>query len=283
MRALAIDFEKANENSSSACAIGLAWVERGKVTKRVGRLIRPKEMRFGFHQSRVHHIRPEDVENAPEFPEAIQEYLSEISGSLLLAHNASVDVAVLGSALAAYGRKVPEFSYLCTLEIAKNVWPNASAFDLPSLSRRLGFSFRPHDAGEDAFACASVALAAAKEVGAKDFVDLADRLRLEIGKVDAGSFDGVRLGPSSRASGNDLHFVVKGRSGARYEIIGVMHSGHCVVRCSCPAGQNNRNCWHVNALLDGDVTNLLTGDCADVEKLSKMVAEFGRGYSFRQA
>ena len=64
MKTLAIDFETANEERRSACAIGLAWIENGEVVRKERRLIRPKEMRFNYHNVLVHGIRPEDVREA---------------------------------------------------------------------------------------------------------------------------------------------------------------------------------------------------------------------------
>ena len=76
MKTIAIDFETANEERRSACAIGLAWIESGEVVRREHRLIRPKEMRFNVHNIRVHGINPEDVRDKPEFPEVCLLYTS---------------------------------------------------------------------------------------------------------------------------------------------------------------------------------------------------------------
>ncbi len=102
-RTLAIDFETANERRDSPCAVGLAWIEGGRVVRRESRLIRPAEMRFSPGNIRVHGIRPRDVASAPSFPEAMAPFLPEIAGSLVLAHNASFDVGVLAATLQAYG------------------------------------------------------------------------------------------------------------------------------------------------------------------------------------
>ena len=58
MRAIAIDFETANEQRASPCAVVLAWIENGSVTRTAYRLIRPPEMRFAYGNIRVHGIRP---------------------------------------------------------------------------------------------------------------------------------------------------------------------------------------------------------------------------------
>jgi DNA polymerase-3 subunit epsilon len=271
MRTIAIDFEKANDEHWSACAIGLAWIENGEVTRKISRLIKPKELKFGFHQSRCHGIKAEDVIGAPEFPEVVQEFLPDITGSLLLAHNASVDIEVLCSTFAIYNLTMPVCSYLCTLQIAKTAWPSETKFDLASLGQRLGFQFEHHEAGDDAFACAKVALAAVKQTGAADVEDLAERLHLRPERVDARKVFSSRLdAPEVQSKNNDLEFTVSGRTGSRYTIVATEQRGKYSLRCSCAAGQNKNLCWHVKALLQGDVGSLLSDNVIDVQVLQKV-------------
>ena len=300
MKALAIDFETANEDHCSPCAIGLAWIDGEAIVRREHRLIRPKEMRFGFHQTRQHGIRPEDVEDALEFPDVISEFASDIGGSFLLAHNANFDVEVLCATLAIYGSPVPHFSYLCTLLAARQTWPDAPAFGLSDLATPLGLEFRHHHAGEDAFACAQVAIALAKEVGARDLSDIGRKLSLRAGRVDAvgivrceladGVEDQTYFRRHSDYSGlvrerenrDCLNFTVRGSTGNRYEIVCDLLDGVFRPQCSCPAGQNRMRCKHLGALLDGDVTDLLSENLSDVEKLRKIANSRGDGFSVRR-
>lgn len=80
MKTIAIDFETANEQRGSACSVGLAWIEDGKVTRVEERLIRPREMRFSGMNIAIHGIRPEHVEDAPEFPEVMDEFHHDFRG-----------------------------------------------------------------------------------------------------------------------------------------------------------------------------------------------------------
>ncbi|MEK1934113.1 MAG: DNA polymerase III subunit epsilon, partial [Pararhizobium sp.] len=54
MKTIAIDFETANEQRGSACSVGLAWIEDGRVVRVEERLIRPKEMRFSSFNIAIH-------------------------------------------------------------------------------------------------------------------------------------------------------------------------------------------------------------------------------------
>ncbi|MGO7425057.1 exonuclease domain-containing protein, partial [Rhizobium ruizarguesonis] len=91
MKTIAIYFETANEQRGSACAVGLAWIEEGRVTRVEERLIRPREMRFSGMNIAIHGIRPEHVEDAPEFPEVMGEFEEDFRGATMIAHNAAFD------------------------------------------------------------------------------------------------------------------------------------------------------------------------------------------------
>ena len=163
MTTLAIDFETANERRDSACAVGLAWIEGGAVVRRESRLIRPREIRFSPGNIRVHGILPANVRKEPEFPDVMAEFLPDLSSGLVLAHNAGFDMGVLRASLHAYGMTVPAFASLCTLQIARKVFPAPEGCGLGKVAARLGIRFEHHDAGEDAYACAEIALAAARQ------------------------------------------------------------------------------------------------------------------------
>jgi DNA polymerase-3 subunit epsilon len=287
MKALAIDFETANEDPASACSMGLAWIDNGVVTRRDYRLIRPREMRFAFHNVRIHGIRVEDVKAAPEFPEVVAEFIPELSGRVVLAHNATFDVRVLCAALASYGRTVPEFSYLCTTMLSRQSWPEEKTFELPALAQRLGIKFQHHHAAEDAYACAEIAVAASRTLGATGIRDAAQKASLELGKVNALGYSPCELGSENshrmirhapvrreRKDAGGLRFLVRGSKGNEYEISEERRDGKFSLRCSCPAGQNRRVCKHVTALHDGDVTNLLSDNYDDVKKLAGLAHAF---------
>jgi DNA polymerase-3 subunit epsilon len=173
-KTIAIDFETANPRPGNACALGLAWIEGGRVMRVEERLIRPREMRFTF--TWVHGITAADVREAPEFPEVFEEFRTEFKGALLLAHNAGFDAGVMRGCARVYSMKTPRLSYLCTLGIARSVWPGLRSKSLDSVARHLGLTFRHHNAAEDARVCAEVALAAARVLGALEVADIPDRL-----------------------------------------------------------------------------------------------------------
>lgn len=62
---VALDFETANRNRSSACAVALVRVESGQIVERVADLIRPPSQHFEFTD--IHGIRWADVRTKPVF------------------------------------------------------------------------------------------------------------------------------------------------------------------------------------------------------------------------
>lgn len=278
MTTLAIDFETANERRDSACAVGLAWIEGGEVVRRESRLIRPREMRFSPGNIRVHGILPADVRGRPEFPEAMAEFLPDLSSGLVLAHNAGFDMGVLRASLHAYGMSVPAFASLCTLQIARRVFPAPEGCGLGKVAARLGIRFEHHDAGEDAYACAEIALAAARLHGAPDIPRLARAIHLPITRLPAGyaerearSFEAPRSGPGSVPAA--LRFSVRGSRGTLYAVTLEDRPGGLRLRCTCAAGRYNMACRHAKALLVGDITDLVSDNHADVVALSRLFDE----------
>ncbi|NEU11802.1 DNA polymerase III [Methylobacterium sp. BTF04] len=283
MTVLAIDFETANERRDSACAVGLAWIADGTVVRRESRLIRPPELRFSPGNIRVHGIVPADVRHLPVFPDVMAEFLPDLASGLVLAHNAGFDMGVLRASLAAYGMPVPAFSYLCTLQIARRVFPAEEGCGLGKVAARLGIRFEHHDAGEDAYACAEIALAAARAVAAPHIHGLSKALRLPITTIPAGPANALPPAPGSiadrarrfagggsgavRKTTADLRFSMRGSSGNRYAVTLENRASGLHLRCTCMAGRYGTRCRHVTSLLLGDITDLLSDNHDDVEVL----------------
>ncbi len=282
MRTIAIDFETANEQRHSACAIGLAWIEEGKITRREHRLIRPSEPRFNWHNIRVHGIRPEDVAGEPEFPDVISEFLPEMSGALILAHNASFDVSVLCESLASYGLSRPEFSFLCTMGISRHLWPELRSSSLDTVASHFGIEFRHHDAAEDAYACARIALEATRKVGVLEVPLLPSKIRIDLGRVTsrtiapcvvAGFGSAIRGAvsiPDASADfiSEELKFVIRGSAGNSYTISSRKKTDRLLMSCTCMAGQNRIWCKHRASILNGEVSALLAGNVEDIKVLA---------------
>lgn len=198
MHAVAIDFETANETRTSACSIGVAWIEGGRVVATEEHLIRPREMRFNPFNTAVHGIRPEDVADAPEFPEVWARIRDRMDGRLVLAHNASFDLSVLRHTLGDYGLAWPVCSYLCTVVLARRAWPNLAAHKLNYLAEYLGIALDHHRAGSDAEACGRIALAAARTLGLDRLSDIAEATGITFGQLTRDGYTPCKGGNPPR-------------------------------------------------------------------------------------
>ena len=166
----AIDFETANGNSASACAVGLVKVRDGKIVDTYSTLINPPTGWWDFHPGniRVHGIYPKDVETAPTWPEVLEQMLAFIDGDVLIAHNASFDMGVLRKATEAVGGTLPELHYACSLLISRKTY-NLDSYRLNQVAYAVGHEeFDHHDALADSDACARIIIHAANRKDAED-------------------------------------------------------------------------------------------------------------------
>jgi len=179
----AIDFETANENPSSVCALGIAVIENNTITALKHWLIKPPELRFNFFNTCLHNISAKDVEKKPEFYRiwpAVKKYLE---GKIIIAHNASFDIGVLQSVLKVYRLDAPELYYACTVNLSRRVWKNLDNYKLNTVAKSLEINFNHHNAKDDAFACASIAIKAAKDLNAKNFPELLDKINMKLSRL----------------------------------------------------------------------------------------------------
>lgn len=189
MRAIAIDFETANEERGSACSVGLAWVVDGVITRSLERLIRPKSMRFSGMNIAIHGIRPQDVEDAPEFPEVMEEFAEDFATTPLIAHNAAFDFSVWRGALDQYRMAYPTLTYFCSLKMVQKVWPQLPSHRLNVVAEHLRLGFKHHNAAEDAAMCAAAALGVAETLKVRNLDGIAAKIRMTPGRLHARGYD----------------------------------------------------------------------------------------------
>jgi len=155
---VAIDFETADNGSDSACSVALVVVRHGKVVDTISRLIRPPRERMMF--THIHGISWSDVADAPDFAAVWPDLADALDGAdFLAAHNAPFDRRVLEGCCATYGLPVPRKHFLCTVQLAREVW-NIRPTKLPDVCNHLGLELKHHDALSDSLACANIVLAA---------------------------------------------------------------------------------------------------------------------------
>lgn len=189
MKTIAIDFETANEQRGSACSVGLAWIEDGRVTRVEERLIRPKDMRFSSFNMALHGIRPNHVEDAGEFPEVMDEFADDFRNAMMIAHNAAFDFSVWRACLDLYRQSYPQLSYLCSVKMSQRVWPHLGSHKLNLVAHHLGLTFVHHNAAEDAAICAEASIAIARQLGVDHIRDVLGIIGMRAGRLFSGGYD----------------------------------------------------------------------------------------------
>lgn len=180
---LALDFETATGYRDSACALGLAWVRDGRVVGHAHRLIRPPDNAYTPFTMAVHGITPDRTAHEPDFARVWREVAPHVAeGTPLLAHNAAFDMGVLRACLRAAGLPLPDAPHLCTVKVARRLWPTLPNHKLSTVARHLGVDLDHHHAGSDAVACAEIALAGLVMAGVADLTGLSRALSIAMGR-----------------------------------------------------------------------------------------------------
>lgn len=155
---VAIDFETANANYSSACSMGIVVVSNNIIIDEFYTLIQPPTLDFDEVNISIHGITPNDVITAPKFDEVWKKIKHYFDGSTLLtAYNASFDMAVLKACLKEYNIEYPDFEYVCALQMSKKLLTDCEKYTLDCVCKRLYISLdEHHNSLCDTLACAKV-------------------------------------------------------------------------------------------------------------------------------
>lgn len=169
----AIDFETANEFSSSACSLGLAKVVDGQIIKTKHWYIKPIPFIMKPHNEGIHGISLYTLESAPSFESIWAEVLPYLDGQTIVAHNCSFDLDKLNAMLDLYSIDFNVENTFCTMEACKTMWPNASS-SLKNMADIFQIDLNHHEAESDASACAELAVKIAR---LSNITDLRDFIR----------------------------------------------------------------------------------------------------------
>jgi DNA polymerase-3 subunit epsilon len=170
----AIDFEAANSDHASACAVGLAVVRGGIITHTRSWLIRPHTglESFDRYAMRVHGITPEMTTDALSLEESMLKLSALIGDGPVLAHNMSYDGAVLRSSFGIAGLPSPDNEFRCTQTLSR-VALGLTKTKLHMVAAELGLpDFAQHDAGADALTCARIAIEIGRRQNATSITNL---------------------------------------------------------------------------------------------------------------
>lgn len=155
---VAIDFETADYEKDSACAVALVRVEGEQIVHKVVRLIRPPRREIVF--TYIHGLTWSQLKDQPTFAQVWPEICPLLEGAdFMAAHNASFDRGVLEACCRAARLPVPPLPFQCTVQMARKTW-SLYPTKLNNVCTHLGIPLDHHEAGSDAEACARIVIAA---------------------------------------------------------------------------------------------------------------------------
>jgi hypothetical protein len=78
-----------------------------------------------------------------------------------------------------------------------------------------------------------------------------------------------------------LTFLIQGSAKEPYEVSFWRNGRNLTTSCTCEAGKNGMSCKHRFALMDADVTNLVSGNIEDVGRLQEMIMDTDVAEAYR--
>ena len=153
---LVIDVETANSNQGSICQIGIIECKNGEVIDSWCSYINPKDVFNELHIN-IHGITHEMVKDAPTFNQ-IYEKLSLLVADKICCSYGHFDKTSISKACAINGLKEINICWINALPIARKYIDKAHVknYQLSTIADYYGFTFKHHDALEDARACAEI-------------------------------------------------------------------------------------------------------------------------------
>ena len=165
MEFVALDVETANSDCSSICQIGLARFAEACLIDEWSSLVNPEDYFDPFNTS-IHGISEEMVKDAPTFSQLAQEMRKRVESAVVVCHIAFDRVAISG---VCWKHELTDFecTWLDSARVARRTWPQFArlGYGLANVCASIGYTFRHHDALEDAKAAGQILLAAMRETG----------------------------------------------------------------------------------------------------------------------
>lgn len=127
-----LDFETANSERESICAVGISVRENGAEVDSFYSLVKPTPFRLDRRNQSVHGIEYTDLVDAPEFWKVYALFEHHLNG-IVLTHNAAFDLSCLSAALDANHIIYPDFLYIDTLKIAHKKYEHTKLSDLAEI------------------------------------------------------------------------------------------------------------------------------------------------------
>jgi DNA polymerase III epsilon subunit-like protein len=190
---VAIDFETASFRGTP-CAVGMVEVNRGRLGRSAGWLIRPPIFEFSPFNVALHGITPEMCRHAPDWGESLSRIEEFRGGRSFFAHNAAFDVGVIRDACSLTEIPWPELTYACSLVVGRRVWPGLGSYSLPFLASHLALHEGcHHDASADAEMAARIGCLALGATETSTLEELVNSVQALMGSIGGAEWNGCHL------------------------------------------------------------------------------------------
>ncbi|GAA1554712.1 exodeoxyribonuclease X [Kribbella sancticallisti] len=182
-----VDVEGNGQQPPDLVEIAIVPIENGTIGTPKSWLVRPPRPITPMAR-RFHRISDDEVAGAPTTAEIAGELHTALNGMVFVAHNAGVDLGVVGRELPGY--QPPQV--LDTLKLARRLLPGRDSYKLGALVDAFGLAdglpsgLAPHRATYDAIVCARLVAHLASPVDG-DPLTLTDLLDTMAGKASTGS------------------------------------------------------------------------------------------------
>ena len=182
----AIDFETSSKERTSICSLGWCVVKDNEIVEQNEILIKPDPFEFNEYNSKINGIYPDMVWDKPTFDKYWETISPYIENQMVIAHNASFDIHVLCENLKHFGIEIPDFTYMCTVQLSQKAYPDLPSHKLNNLAEALCIDFNHHRAYDDAYACAEAFLRIAEDYALETFEDIEECFEISRGIVQRG-------------------------------------------------------------------------------------------------
>ena len=153
----AVDIELANNDLHTICELGVARFRGGELVETWRALVDPEAEYGEVYHSSLHGIRAFHTAGAAKFPEIHSTLQRFLEGENCVYHAASnFDPNCISRACQRYNPHdlTSLATWTSTLDLARSVWLGEPSYKLSELCTKFGHDYLPHNALEDAIACA---------------------------------------------------------------------------------------------------------------------------------
>ena len=151
MRIAFIDFETANKERNSICAVGVSIQEDGVETSNFYSLCKPEPFNISRFNNVVNSLDYYDLKNAPLFSTIYPELKSIVdSVDYVVSHNADFDMDCLSTYLYKHKIDFPDFIYICSCELAVLHFNDNNLIRLEDIATYFNITYNEHNALADA-------------------------------------------------------------------------------------------------------------------------------------